>query len=420
MSEKRPDPNMEWLYHRDEEEGTAVLPPGAEAPSSGAAAPRSIGPRSTGPIFEPTPARRPPSSSSTGYPAVPAGGYPQQPRQGSVTPPPRSPAPPATATPPPRPRKKPRRSVLRTLGYLILAWLLFMVGTPAYAIFSTSRVEATSSGTPLPNQPGTTVLLVGSDAREDLTDEQRRELGTGSTEGRRTDTMMLLHRPVQGQPVLLSLPRDSLVEIPGHGRNRLNAAFAFGGAPLLVETIEASTGIQIDGYLEIGFVGIVDLIDAVGGIEVCPENPIQDRDSHLDIPAGCQMLDGVTGLGYVRMRKADPRGDLGRMERQREVIKEITTRALRPATLLNPVRYWRLNMAAANTLRRGDNTSIVEMGATALGFVAVTRGAGLSLTVPVADANYHADGVGSTILWDDDAAQRVFDAIASGDTRSLE
>ena len=414
MSEKRPDPNMDWLYRRDEEEGTEVLPPDA-----GEFSPGSAPQRSTGPIYEPTPARAPRSPSTGRHPAVPAGGYPQPPRQPLTAPPPRSAAAPMAAPPPAPRRRARRRPVLRTLGFLILAWLLFMIGTPVYAVLSTSRVAATSSGTPLPNQPGTTVLLVGSDARDDLTDEQRRELGTGSTEGRRTDTMMLLHRPTQGQPVLLSLPRDSLVEIPGHGRNRLNAAFAFGGAPLLVETVEASTGIQLDGYLEIGFVGIVDLIDAVGGIEVCPENPISDRDSHLDIPAGCQMLDGVTGLGYVRMRKADPRGDLGRMERQREVIKEITTRALSPTTLLNPVRYWRLNMAAANTLRRGDNTSIVELGATALGFAAVTRGAGLSLTVPVADANHLTD-VGSTILWDDDAAQRVFDALASGDTRGLE
>lgn len=408
MSDKHPDPDLDWLYRRDQD--LAGSPASPVEPDPRPAPPRSAAFHDPGPADGyPVPPRTPPA---TGYPAPPSGGSPH--------------IPPVVPTPPAEPRTnrrnkraKRRHPVGRVIGAVILAWMLFMVGTPVYAMLSTSRVEAASSGVPLPNQPGTTVLLVGSDAREDLTDEQRRELGTGSTEGQRTDTMMLLHRPAQGQPVLLSLPRDSLVEIPGHGSNRLNAAFSFGGAPLLVETVEKATGIQVDGYLEIGFVGVVDLIDAVGGVEVCPENPIKDRDSHLDIPAGCQILDGVTGLGYVRMRKADPRGDLGRVERQREVIGQITQRALSPLTLLNPVSYWRLNMAAAHTLRRGDNTSFAELGATALGFVAVTRGEGLSLTVPVADAN-HVTDVGSTLLWDEEEAKRIFDALASGDTTGLE
>lgn len=402
MSDKRHDPNMDWLYHRDEDEHTSVMPtePGRQANPRGGSTRRS-----TSPISEESP--------SSGYPEPgAASGYPRRPPE----------ARPASggspAAPRPRTRTKRRFPVFRTVVIVILAWLVFMIATPLYAVFSISKVDASSS-TPLPGQPGTTVLLVGSDTRDDLSDDERRRLGTGHVEGQRTDTMMLLHRPRQGQPVLLSLPRDSLVDIPGHGRNRLNAAFAFGGAPLLTETIEGSTGIQIDGYMEIGLLGLVNMIDAVGGVEVCPENPIQDRDSHLDIPAGCQMLDGVTGLGYVRMRKADPRGDLGRVERQREVIAQITKRAISPWTLLNPFAYWRLNMAASHTLHRGDGTNVFEMGSAGLGFVAIMRGGGLQMTVPVADANYMTD-VGSTILWDEAAATRIFDAIASGDTTSLE
>lgn len=334
------------------------------------------------------------------------------------------PQPPPPGKPPRGPRKRRGRSrrprLLRTLTVIVLAWLAFLIGAPVYAWSATTRVDTTPAGQRPPEQPGTTVLLVGSDARDDLTAEERSRLGTGSTEGRRTDTMMLLHTPETGEPVLLSLPRDSLVDIPGRNRNKLNAAYAFGGAPLLVETIEQDTGIRIDGYLEIGFLGIVDVVDAVGGIEVCPTFDIDDRDSHLKLSKGCQQVDGVTALGYVRMRKADPNGDLGRMERQREVIAAIGKEVLSPLTLVNPVRYWRLNAAAARSLSRGEDTGVTMMPTVGLGFMSVMSGRGISMTVPISDANAHVDGVGSVVRWDEESSRAVFSAIAAGDTTSLE
>lgn len=335
---------------------------------------------------------------------------------GPVSPPPPPPKAPRTTG---GRRRRRRRPVLRTIGVLLLAWVLFLIGTPVYAWTTGSVVDAFPTGDRPAAQPGTTVLLVGSDAREGLSAEERSRLGTGSTEGRRTDTMMLMHTPVHGEPVLLSLPRDSYVEIPGHGRNKLNAAYAFGGAPLLVQTIEADTGIRIDGYLEIGFLGIVDVVDAVGGIQVCPTFDIDDRDAHLKLAKGCQTVDGVTALGYVRMRKADPRGDLGRMERQREVIGAIAGKVASPVSVLNPVRYWQLNLAAARSLSRGKGTGLGEVAQVASGFLSVLSGKGLSLTVPISDANARRKGQ-SVILWDEGASSAMFKSIASGDTTALE
>nr|WP_231980653.1 LCP family protein [Tessaracoccus coleopterorum] len=143
---------------------------------------------------------------------------------------------------------------------------------------------------------------------------------------------------------------------------------------MLIETVELNTGIRIDGYLEIGFLGIVDLVDAVGGIEVCPTFDIDDRDSHLTLSKGCQIVDGTTALGYVRMRKDDPRGDLGRMERQREVIGALGKEILNPVTVLNPVRWWQVNMAAASSLRRGAETGLMAMPGIGMGFVSVMAG----------------------------------------------
>lgn len=293
-----------------------------------------------------------------------------------------------------------------------------MIGVPVHAWMNVATIEATPAGDRPADQPGTTVLLVGSDGRDSLTEQQRGELGTGDTEGRRTDTMILLHQPTTGEPAMISLPRDSWVDVPGKGEAKLNAAYAWGGAPLLIQTIEANTGIRIDGYLEVGFLGVVEAVDAVGGIEVCPEQPIQDRDSHLDLPAGCQVLNGKTALGYVRMRKADPLGDLGRMARQREVIGKVAKKALNPMLLLNPVSYWRLNMAAAHTLGRGKDTDPMAAVGGAQVFLSAATGAGLSLSVPVADANA-TRGDQSVMLWDPEGSREVFDAVIKGDSTPL-
>ena len=105
----------------------------------------------------------------------------------------------------------------------------------------------------------------------------------------------MLHVPDNDGPnLLLSIPRDSYVTIPGHGENKINAAFAFGGPKLLVKTVEQNTGVRIDNYVEIGFAGFVDVVDAVGGITVCPETAINDpKAGNLKLKKGCQEVDGT-------------------------------------------------------------------------------------------------------------------------------
>jgi LCP family protein required for cell wall assembly len=301
------------------------------------------------------------------------------------------------------------------LVVLALAWL---VGVPAYAWSQVSRVDDTPEGKRPADQPGQTFLLVGSDSREGLTKAQRKKLGTGSTAGQRTDTMMLLAVPPGGPPALVSIPRDSFVDIPGHGQNKINSAFGLGGPSLLERTVEQNTGLRVDGYLEIGFGGFVNVIDAVDGIEMCLPKAIQDADSHLDLPKGCQELNGTDALGYVRMRKADPRGDLGRVERQREMLAAVASKAASPATVLNPVRYWRLNIASAEAIRLGEETSLWQVGTLALAMRKVAGGDGLTLTVPVSDPDAYTSA-GSAVLWDKKKSAAVFDAIARGDTSEL-
>jgi LCP family protein required for cell wall assembly len=210
---------------------------------------------------------------------------------------------------------------------IVIVYLIFFMFLGIKTSLSLQKMPA-SSAVAVEDTAGTNWLLVGSDSREGLTLEEQQQLHTGQDEGaQRTDTIMLVHISNSGT-TLVSLPRDSYVYIPEHTdlegnlqeqrRNKLNAAYSQGGPPLLVETVEFNTGLKIDHYMEIGFKGIRDLTDAVGGVDICVPQDYNDEKSNLNVKAGCQELDGVTALAYVRMRYADPKGDIGRIERQQQ------------------------------------------------------------------------------------------------------
>ena len=301
---------------------------------------------------------------------------------------------------------------------LLLLFILWLIAVPAYAWTQIARVDAAPSGQRPADQPGKTFLLVGSDSRAGLSKAEQRRLGTGSTGGQRTDTIMLVYVPLTGKPALISVPRDSYVDVPRNGKNRINAAYAFGGPELLVQTVEQNTGLRIDGYMEIGFGGFVNVIDALDGIRMCLPNAIKDRDSHIDLPKGCQTLSGTEALGYVRMRKADPRGDFGRVERQREMLAAVAAKAASPATVLNPVRYWNFCMATADAIKLGRDTSLPETLRLAYAMKRISSGNGLTLTVPVSSTGA-STSVGSAVLWDAAKSKAMFSDIKRGDTSGL-
>ena len=281
------------------------------------------------------------------------------------------------------------------------------------------KVEAIDSGT---STPGTTFLLVGSDSRAGLSDEQVQELATGTeadAEGQRTDTILLLHVPTGAGPsVLVSLPRDSFVEIPGEGENKLNAAFAFGGPQLLAATIEAETGIGIDSYVETGFAGFASVVEALGGIEVCPPDPLQDPAAGIDLPAGCQQVQGAQALGYVRSRKTDATGDLARVQRQREVLGGIMDRTLAPSLLLDPPKAYRTADAGGSGLRVDEGPGPVDLGRFLLGMRSVSSAAGVQLTVPVSNPDL-STSAGTAVEWDAARSEELFAALRADDTEQV-
>lgn len=408
MGEVTPNDDEDWLYRRGnhapgdpESDATRVLRPGD------AAAKPAV------PTTPPPPplADRLPPPTPVGHYGPPGGQQPPVPPAASRP----AASPPAASRPVARRRRHPVRIALVVLALV----LVYLVGIPAATWSGLERTQITPTGKRPSDTPGTLFVLAGSDSREGLSPEEQAKLGTGNDAGRRSDTLMLLYVPPLGKAALISVPRDSYVAIPGHGKNKINAAYSFGGPTLLVQTVEQATGLRVDGYAEIGFGGFAAMVDAVGGIEVCPKEAIADRDSNLNVPAGCQTFDGPTALGYVRMRKADPLGDLGRVQRQREVLGVLAKKVVSPATVLLPSRYWGVNAAGARALTIGADTGPLELGALGVGVVKIATGDGLTLTVPVGTTDLHT-AAGSAVAWDDKAAKELFAEIARGDTSRLD
>ncbi|MGL5826928.1 MAG: LCP family protein [Nocardioides sp.] len=306
-------------------------------------------------------------------------------------------------------RLKLGRVKLGPLKILLLIWLVFLIAVPWWAWSKVTKVEAEPGGNRPADQDGTTYLLVGSDSRGGLTPAERRDLGTGDAAGQRTDTIMVLHVG-SGSQLLLSIPRDSIVDVPGRGRTKVNAAYAFGGPRLLVKTIEQNTGIRIDNYVEIGFGGLVKVVDATGGIEICPTERMRDPLANLDIKKGCRQADGKTALGYARSRHTSSLGDIDRAKHQREVVSAIGSEAASPWSVLNPIRYVRLANAGASSFVVGSETGPLDLARFAWAMTRLSGNRGLTCGVPIADL---------AVNWDDERANELFNHIITNDTSGI-
>ncbi|MEJ8278900.1 LCP family protein [Pseudonocardia spirodelae] len=286
---------------------------------------------------------------------------------------------------------------------VLVLLLVAVVGFGVYLDQNMTRVQALPADSQA-SSSGTNYLIVGSDSREGLSAEDEERLATGDAAGQRTDTIMLLHTGSSGS-VLVSIPRDSYLPIPGKGSNKVNAAFAFGGPELLVETVENATGLRIDHYVEVGFGGFVGAVDAVGGVDMCVPDSIDDPKAGLDIQAGCQELDGSTALGYVRTR-ATPGSDFDRVKRQREFLSALLGKATSPLTLINPFRMVPLASAVTGTITVDDSDHIWNLAGLAWGMKGVSGGDGVQTTVPIGGS-----AGGSNLRWDRSRAQQMFGAL---------
>jgi LCP family protein required for cell wall assembly len=251
-------------------------------------------------------------------------------------------------------------------------------------------------------------LIVGSDSRKGLTTQQIVQDHVGFDFGTSdSDSLMLLHMGT-GRPVLISIPRDSYVPIPGHGDNKINAALALGGPTLLVQTVENVTGLRIDHYMGIGFGGLVSVVNQIGGVNICLPSALHDYNSGANLKAGCQTLDGTQALAFVRDRHSFADEDLQRIEDQRAFLSALLKKATSPGVYLNPFTALPFGSAAASSISVDQGTNLYDLAQAALALRDPQTG-----TVPIANANYYTSA-GDAVQWNSTEALELFDALKNG------
>ncbi|WP_129842272.1 LCP family protein [Streptomyces sp. RFCAC02] len=331
------------------------------------------------------------------------------------------PPPPGTAPPDGgAPRPRPRRRWGRIIGFstLALAFVLLVTGVATY-FWADGKLNREVDLSALEDRPeageGTNYLIVGSDSREGLTDDQKDDLHTGDAEGGRTDTMILLHVGDNGS-TMISLPRDSWVTIPEFtgsesGRRipeqerKLNAAYTIEGPWLLARTVEANLDIRIDHYVEIGFGGFANVVDALGGVEMCLDEPIQDKNSGADFEAGCQRMNGTEALAYNRQRYQEAMGDLGRTQNQQEFLSTLADQAASWSTVLNPFKVYPVLGSVLDALIVDKDMSLWDLRSMFWAMRSAER-----MNMPVSDPGYETSE-GSAVLWDTEQVDALMDQI---------
>lgn len=368
--------------------------------------PPVVAPPMAPPPVIPPPAVLPPSTAQPGQsPVIATSSAAQRVRPRHTQPAePQSPPPPPPPPPAGPPRRRWRKALLTGFALVLAALLAWPIGLAWWANGRMTHVPALSGAA---NTAGITWLLAGTDQRDET-------FGEDQTAGSRTDTIMVLHKPPSGPVALISLPRDTYVDIAGHGPAKLNAAYVYGGPPLLVSTVESITGLTVDHYAEIGLSGLRNLVNGLGGISLCLDYDVDDPDSGLLWTAGCHVADGDTALAFARMRYSDPTGDIGRAERQRQVISAVTGEIASLAVLANPLRQITIIDAGLGALAFSEGTNIIDLARMALAFKAATGEGGITGTPPIADPNYRPGDVGSTVLLDPEQTPIFFQQIQDG------
>jgi LCP family protein required for cell wall assembly len=274
-----------------------------------------------------------------------------------------------------------------------------------YVNNSLSRINAGTGGTP--SSGPLNILVVGLDERTGLTRQQQLRLHVGASSGEtNTDTMMLVHVSGDHRAVaVVSLPRDSWVNIPGHGMNKINSALAFGGPPLMVSTVEQLTSLVVNDYVEVDFEAFVKVIDALGGVNICLPYAVDDPDSGLDISAGLHHVDGITALEYARDRHSFPTSDLARIQDQQQLIATAITEGISSGTLTDPARLSSFLSAVSGAVKVDQGFNIVSLADELRG---ISPGDITFTTVPLSNPDYTAPTGESAVLWNQAAATALF------------
>ncbi|MFF4329553.1 LCP family protein [Streptomyces sp. NPDC048387] len=270
---------------------------------------------------------------------------------------------------------------------------------------------------------GVNFLLVGTDGRDKITPEEKREYRLGGEPCHCTDTIMLVHLSADQQRAsVVSLPRDSYAELPAHPDPdtgaphrphpvKLNAAYAEGGPNLTVRTVENMTRVKIDHYLEVDFTSFMRTVDAMGGVEICTAKALHDQNTGLHLLPGSHRLTGGQALQYVRSRHVDGASDLGRMQRQQRFVAALIKQATTGGVLLNPVKFKEVSSTLLGSVRADKDFGSEQMLALGQAMRAFSPSSSEFASVPIGDPAYPVKGIGSTVKWDEPKAAQLFEAL---------
>ena len=313
-------------------------------------------------------------------------------------------------------------SVLAVVLVLVLGvgalglWLRHSLGSKIETIddpFSAISTRAPQQSVGANQKPATNILVLGSDSRISAGDPSQWEAGA-----QRTDAIMIVQVSGDRQEVsVVSIPRDTWVEVPGYGQAKINAAYSYGGPELLVRTVEELSGLTVDHYVEVGMGGVQEMVDAVDGVEVCLDYDVDDPDSGLtwDTSQGtCQTVDGTKALAYSRMRKSDPTGDIGRGLRQRAVISAVVSKAMGVQTVVNFSRQNALVDAGTQALTIDKDSGTSSLFGMLMAFRSASSD-GLTGAPPIESLDYEPGGIGAAVLLQDETAPDFFAKLREGE-----
>ena len=254
-------------------------------------------------------------------------------------------------------------------------------------------------------EPAVNILVLGTDSRTSASDPSQWKEGA-----QRTDAIMIVQVSGDRKTVsVMSIPRDSWVEIPGHGQGKINAAYSYGGPSLTIHTVETLTGIHIDHFAVANFESFVALTDEIGGVRVNLKTP--QTLAGKELGAGAQVLNGQQALAYTRERSSLPNGDFDRVKRQQTWMRSIVSRVLTNGTLSSPTALYSFLKTASRTVAVDESFTLNQMQSLALETRHLHSNDIRFMTVPTAGTGTSADGQ-SIVTLDADADAPLFKAFA--------